>query len=211
MDIIAVTWCVVRRRRVSHFKWDQLFSLSHNPILTKHGGNLPGQVLQVKFEDDLSRSKVKVAGVKIHISGSLQMRPTFYTFPWPNLNQTGREPSWVGPPGQVRRWPLKVKGQGHRSKITKNILGCLVYQMRPTFFTFPWLNLNQTGWEPSWVCPTGQVRRWPLKVKGQGHRSKITKNILGCLGYQMRPTFFTFPWINLNQAQFETSWAGPSG
>ena len=143
------------RRRLSHFKWDQLFSLSHNPILTKHGGNLPGQVLQVKFEDDLSRSKVKVAGVKIHISGSLQMRPTFYTFCWSNLNRTGREPSWVGPPGQVRRWPLKVKGQGHRSKITKKIHRCLVYRMRPTFFTFPWINLNQAQFETSWAGPSG--------------------------------------------------------
>ena len=46
------------------FKWDKVFPLSPYPILTKLGGNLPGQVPQIKFEDKLERSKVKVTEVK---------------------------------------------------------------------------------------------------------------------------------------------------
>ena len=43
---------------------DKLFRLSPKPNLTKLGGNLPGWILQVKFEDDLVRSKFKVTGAK---------------------------------------------------------------------------------------------------------------------------------------------------
>ena len=64
---IVITSGVVRPSvGVRHtFKWDKVFPLSPYPILTKLGGNLPGQVPQIKFEDKLERSKVKVTEVKL--------------------------------------------------------------------------------------------------------------------------------------------------
>ena len=50
----------------------KMFPLSPYPILTKLGGNLPGQVPQIKFEDKLERSKVKVTEVKL---GKLHFGP----------------------------------------------------------------------------------------------------------------------------------------
>jgi hypothetical protein len=43
---------------------DKVFPLFPYRILTKLGGNLPGQVPQIKFEDELEMSKVNVTEVK---------------------------------------------------------------------------------------------------------------------------------------------------
>ena len=57
---------VVRRPTVTLLNdRDKVSPLFPYRILTKLGGNLPGQVPQIKFEDKLERSKVKVTEVKL--------------------------------------------------------------------------------------------------------------------------------------------------
>ena len=56
---------VVRRPTVTLLNYrDNVFPLFPYRILTKLGGNLPGQVPQIKFEDKLEMSKVNVTEVK---------------------------------------------------------------------------------------------------------------------------------------------------
>ena len=64
---------VVRRPTVTLLNdRDKVSPLFPYRILTKLGGNLPGQVPQIKFEDEIEMSKVNVTEVK---SGKLNFGP----------------------------------------------------------------------------------------------------------------------------------------
>ena len=92
-----------------------------------------------------------------------------------DLNQTWYQCSTGGPSGQVRQWsPSGQRSRSQRSKHKMHI-SRISWQTGTFFSCQTWLDLNQTRWQHCWQGPSGQVWRWPWKVKGQGHRGQIKK------------------------------------
>ena len=104
---------------------------------------------------------VRPSGVRKNKWAHLPPPPSHLTLP--DLNQTWSQHSWVGPPDQVRRWPLKVTGQGYRGKKTTVATNGHIFCLK--------CGLSSIKFGSNIVLGVLQVRfdNGSRRIKGQGH------------------------------------------